>query len=107
MSTPEFWASFTHDSLVAPADERTDERADVGPVSIFSPDVPPPYEGPEEPQTLEQSSVNRFCLDDKAVKEKAFEVLEDHYFAVVGDGQSSQAGKLGAITLVSFPVNEL
>jgi hypothetical protein len=71
-------------------------------VSVLPPTVPPAYEDPEELRILEQSSVNRFRLADEATKERTFKVLEDHYVAVLGHGQSSQAGRVYAITLDSF-----
>lgn len=90
MSTPEFWASFTHDSLAVLADE----RADVGLVSVLPPAVPPARESPEESRTPDQSSVNRLCMDDKATMEKAIQDLEDYAVAAgFGDSRSSQAGK--------------
>ncbi|KAJ5198770.1 uncharacterized protein N7498_007887 [Penicillium cinerascens] len=63
MSTPEFWEDFT----------------------------PPACENPEELGVLGQSSVDSFRLADEATKEKTVKASEDHYVAVLGDVQSSQA----------------
>ncbi|OQD78027.1 hypothetical protein PENANT_c097G09795 [Penicillium antarcticum] len=66
MATPEFWEKLIDENFPAPADERAD--------------------CPEEPRILEQNCPR---LDDKATKDRAPKVMEDH--SVVLYGQSSQA----------------
>ena len=97
ISTPEFWADVTHDSLVVPADECSD--ADL--LFVLPSTRLPDCEDREESQVLEQSSVNHQSLDEEETAEKAFEVLEDHV-AAFRDRGSNQTGKLWVITFDSL-----
>ncbi|KAJ5202315.1 hypothetical protein N7449_004394, partial [Penicillium cf. viridicatum] len=69
-------------SFPAPADERTD----VNSVSILSPTTQLACEDPEEPRILKQNCPR---LDDKATKDRAPKVIEDHSVALYG--RTSQA----------------
>ncbi|KAJ5035949.1 hypothetical protein NUH16_003815 [Penicillium rubens] len=83
MATPEFWEILIDESFPAPADE----RADVNSVSVLSPTTQLACEDPEEPRILEQNCPR---LDDKATKDRAPKVMEDHSVALYG--RISQAG---------------
>ena len=85
MATPEFWEILIDESLPAPADE----RADVNSVSALSLTTRLASEDPEEPRILEQNCPR---LGDKATKDRAPKVMEDHSVALYG--QTSQAGML-------------
>ncbi|KAJ5474089.1 hypothetical protein N7475_003655 [Penicillium sp. IBT 31633x] len=82
MTTPEFWEILIDESFPTPADE----RADVNFVSVLSPTTQLACEDPEEPRILEQDCPR---LDDKATKDRAPNVMEDHSVALYG--QTSQA----------------
>lgn len=85
MATPEFWEKLIDESFPAPADE----RADVNSVSVISPTTQLACKDPEEPRILEESCPP---LDDKATKDRAPKVMEDHSVALYI--QTSQAGML-------------
>jgi hypothetical protein len=85
MATPEFWEKLIDESFPAPEDE----RADVNPVSVLSPTTQLACEDPQEPRILKQNCPR---LDDKATKDGAPKVMEDHSVALYG--QTSQAGML-------------
>jgi hypothetical protein len=85
MATPEFWEILIDESFPAPAEE----RADVNSVSALSPTTQLACEDPEEPRILEQNCPG---LDDKATKDRAPKVMEDHSVALYS--QTSQAGML-------------
>ncbi|CAG8046257.1 unnamed protein product [Penicillium nalgiovense] len=82
MATPEFWEKLIDDNFPAPADE----RADVNSLSVLSPTTQLACEDPEEPRILEQNCPR---LDDKATKDRAPKVMEDHSVALYD--QTSQA----------------
>ncbi|EKV04138.1 hypothetical protein PDIP_88570 [Penicillium digitatum Pd1] len=82
MATPEFWEKLIDESLPAPADE----RADVNSVSVLPPTTQLACEDLEEPRIVEQNCPR---LDDKAIKDRAPKVMEDHSVALYG--QTSQA----------------
>ncbi|KAJ5277590.1 hypothetical protein N7534_003659 [Penicillium rubens] len=82
MATPEFWEILIDESFPAPAEE----RADVNSVSALSPTTQLACEDPEEPRILEQNCPG---LDDKATKDRAPKVMEDHSVALYS--QTSQA----------------
>ncbi|EKV19134.1 hypothetical protein PDIG_06310 [Penicillium digitatum PHI26] len=82
MATPEFWEILIDESLPASAHE----CADVNFVSVLPPTTQLVCEAPEEPRIVEQNCPR---LDNKAIKDRALKVIEDHSVALYG--QTSQA----------------